>query len=74
MVNTKKEELKPKKGQYRTDYEADLSIKFISENKDKPFFLMLSPYAVHIPLGAMSDKVEKYTKRAKQTGMTLPHP
>ena len=74
VINTKKEELKPKKGQYRTDYEADLSIKFIRENKDKPFFLMLSPYAVHIPLGAMSDKVEKYTKRAKETGMNLPHP
>ena len=73
VVNTKDTQ-RPKKGQYRTDFEADLSIKFITENKDKPFFLTVSPYAVHIPLGAMSDKVEKYMIRAKETGMSLPHP
>lgn len=66
--------IKPKPGQYRTDFEADLSIEFIRQNKDKPFFLMLSPYAVHIPLGAMSDKVEKYRKKAAATGEKLPHP
>jgi uncharacterized sulfatase len=65
---------KPGAGQYRTDYEADLSIKFINEKSDKPFFLMLSPYAVHIPLGAMSAKVDKYTKRAAATKRELPHP
>lgn len=66
--------LKPKPGQYRTDYEADLSIHFIKENKSKPFFLMLSPYAVHIPLAAMSAKVEKYKTKAKQLNRSLPHP
>lgn len=65
---------KPKPAQYRTDFEADLSIDFIRDRKDKPFFLMLSPFAVHIPLGAMSDKVEKYTAKAKQAGRELPHP
>ena len=73
VINVKNAE-KPKKGQYRTDFEADLSIKFIEENKGKPFFLTLSPYAVHIPLGAMSDKVDKYKKRSIETGMKLPHP
>ena len=73
IINLKNVE-KPQKGQYRTDFEADLSIKFIKENKEKPFFLTVSPYAVHIPLGAMSDKVEKYRKKAKETGMKLPHP
>jgi len=65
---------KPKPGQYRTDFEADLCIDFVTKNKDKPFFMMLSPYAVHIPLGAMSAKVDKYTKRAAATKRQLPHP
>jgi uncharacterized sulfatase len=67
-------DLQPKPGQYRTEFEADLSVKFIQQNKDQPFFLMLSPFAVHIPLGAMSAKVEKYRARAKSTGRKLPHP
>ena len=65
---------KPKPGQYRTDYEADLCIDFVNENRDKPFFLMLSPFAVHIPLGAMSAKVDKYKKKAAETNRELPHP
>lgn len=69
-----KSELQPKEGQYRTDFEADVSIKFIEDNKEQPFFLMLSPYAVHIPLGAMSEKVEKYRARAKERNVDLPHP
>lgn len=64
----------PKKGQYRTDFEADLAGDFIRQHKAEPFFLMVSPFAVHIPLGAMSDKVEKYRRRAKELGRELPHP
>jgi uncharacterized sulfatase len=67
-------DLKPKSEQYRTDFEADLSINFIRSNKSQPFFLMLSPYAVHIPLAAMSDKVEKYQKKAAKLNRDLPHP
>jgi arylsulfatase A len=69
-----RKDLQPKPNQYRTDFEADLSINFIKENKDRPFFLMLSPFAVHIPLGAMSDKAEKYRQKANATGRSLPHP
>ena len=65
---------KPRPGQYRTEFEADLCTEFVMKNKDKPFFLMLSPFAVHIPLGAMSAKVDKYTKRAADTKRELPHP
>ena len=65
---------KPRPGQYRTEFEADLCTEFVTKNKDKPFFLMLSPFAVHIPLGAMSAKVDKYTKRAADTKRELPHP
>ncbi len=67
-------DLKPKSEQNRTDFEADLCIDFIRENKSKPFFLMLSPYAVHIPLAAMSDKVEKYKKKTAEMNRELPHP
>ncbi len=71
---TGRPELKPKPNQYRTDFEADMCINFIREKKDEPFFLMLSPFAVHIPLGAMSDKADKYRAKAQATGRELPHP
>ena len=64
----------PKPEQYRTEYEADLCNAFIREEVSKPFFLMLSPFAVHIPLGAMSSKVAKYEHRAQELGRELPHP
>jgi uncharacterized sulfatase len=69
-----REDLEPDPGQYRTEFEADLCVDFIRKNKDRPFFLMVSPFAVHIPLGAMSQKVEKYRKKAQATGRSLPHP
>ena len=50
-------DLKPKPDQYRTDFEADLCINFIRKNREQPFFLMLSPYAVHIPLAAMLARI-----------------
>lgn len=67
-------DLVPKDGQYRTDFEADLSIDFIRSHKDGPFFLMVSPFAVHIPLAGMSDKVAKYRAKAEREGRELPHP
>ena len=65
---------KPKPDQYRTDFESDICVDFINANKDKPFFLMLSPFAVHIPLGAMSEKVAKYRARQTEQNRQLPHP
>ena len=47
---------------------------FIKKNKERPFFLMLSPFAVHIPLGSKSELVEKYRKRGKEKNRSLPHP
>ncbi|MEM6472683.1 MAG: sulfatase, partial [Planctomycetota bacterium] len=66
--------IQPKPGQYRTDFEADLTCDFVRQHAGEPFFLVLSPFAVHIPLGAMSDKVEKYRSRAEASGVDLPHP
>ena len=67
-------DLTPKPDQYRTDFEADLCVDFIRDNRERPFFLLLSPYAVHIPLAAMSDKVEKYRRKAHDLKRELPHP
>ncbi|MBL4884018.1 MAG: sulfatase, partial [Planctomycetaceae bacterium] len=68
-----RKDLVPKPGQYRTDFEADLTTQFIRDNKENPFFVMISPFAVHIPLGAMSDKAEKYRKKGGKNHQ-LPHP
>ena len=65
---------KPRPDQFRTDYESELCESFIQENKDQPFFLILSPFAVHIPLGSKSGLVEKYRRRAKEKNRNLPHP
>lgn len=64
----------PKPDQFRTDYEAELCEQFIKENAEEPFFLMLSPYQVHIPLASKSELVEKYRKRADERKRDLPHP
>lgn len=69
-----KSDFAPKQDQYRTDFEADVCEAFIQQNAKQPFFLMVSPFAVHIPLGAMSEKVAKYEKRATEQQRKLPHP
>ena len=71
---TNKDLPQPKSGQFRTDYEGELCEKFIRDHKDEPFFLMLSPYQVHIPLASKSGLVEKYRKRAAEQKRKLPHP
>jgi arylsulfatase A len=52
-----------KQGEYLTDREADEAVKFIKENKDKSFFLHYCPYAVHTPLEAKKELIEKYDKK-----------
>jgi arylsulfatase A len=54
------------KGEYLTDREADEALNFIRRNASLPFFLHLNHYAVHAPIQAREDLVEKY--RAKQPG------
>ncbi|MGC8888342.1 MAG: sulfatase [Verrucomicrobiia bacterium] len=48
------------KGEYLTDREAQEAVKFIKNNKDRPFFLYLAHHSVHTPLMAKSNLVEKY--------------
>jgi uncharacterized sulfatase len=72
---SKHPDFQPRPGQYRTDFEADVASEFIRTSADQPFFLMVSPFAVHIPLGAMSEKVEKYRRKAgDDPDNHLPHP
>jgi arylsulfatase A-like enzyme len=48
-------------GEYLTDRLTDEAEKFIEANRDKPFFLYLAHYAVHIPLHAKQQLIEKYS-------------
>ncbi|WP_299664850.1 sulfatase [uncultured Polaribacter sp.] len=48
------------KGQYLSDRLTDEAVKFIKENKEEPFFLNFWHYAVHRPLKAKKEKIQKY--------------
>lgn len=51
-------------GEYLTDRLTNEGIKFITENKENPFFLYLAFYTVHTPIQAAKSSIEKYeTKR-----------
>ena len=54
--------LSGKDGDYLPDRLAEEAEKFIRESADKPFFLMLSHYAVHTPLQAKQEKIDRYSK------------
>jgi arylsulfatase A-like enzyme len=47
-------------GEYLTDRLTDEAMKFISTNRSRPFLLWLSHYAVHTPLQAKPELLEKY--------------
>ncbi|WP_321373314.1 sulfatase [uncultured Draconibacterium sp.] len=47
-------------GEYLTDRLGDEAVKFIEQNKEKPFFLNLATYTVHTPLRAPKKIVDKY--------------
>lgn len=51
-----------KPGEYLTDRLTDEAVKFIRDNRDRPFFLYFPHYAVHSPLQAKSEMVAKYEK------------
>jgi len=51
-------------GEYLTDRLAEEACKFIDASKDRPFFLYLPHYAVHSPLMAKKEMIEKYKAKA----------
>ena len=55
-----------KSGEYLTDRLTDEAIKFIRNNKQKPFFTYLSYYSVHTPLEAPDSLVKKYEAKLKE--------
>jgi arylsulfatase A-like enzyme len=52
--------------EYLTDRLTDEAVDFITKSRDRPFFLYLPHYAVHIPLQARTDAIAKY--KAKPAG------
>lgn len=56
-------------GEYLTERLTKETIKFISDNKDHPFFAFLSFHTVHTPLQAREEIVKKYTDKIKSMGL-----
>ena len=52
-------------GEYLTDRLTDEALSFMEENRDRPFFLYLSHYAVHTPLQGKEKVVEKYKAKVR---------
>jgi arylsulfatase A-like enzyme len=57
-------------GEYLTDRLTTEALAYIETNKNQPFFLYLSHFAVHDPIEGRPDLVEKYKK--KLAGKTAP--
>ena len=65
--------LAPRKpGEYLTDREGDEAVGFIRANKDKPFLLYLSHYAVHTPIQGKKDLVAEYRALRDKKGQDDP--
>ena len=59
-------------GEYLTDRLTDEAVRFIQENRDRPFFLYLPHYAVHTPLQAKAAMEKKYENKAPDSGQDNP--
>lgn len=55
--------LEDAEGDYLTDRLTDEALSFIETNKDGPFFLYFSHFAVHDPIQGRRDLVDKYKKK-----------
>ncbi len=60
-------------GPKRIDLLTDQTLWFIEQHKDRPFFVTLSHHAVHIPIEARPESIEKYRNKPKPpTGLNNP--
>lgn len=59
-------------GEYLTDRLTDEALKFIEANKNNPFFLYLTHYAVHTPLQAKAELIKKYENKPGSGGQNNP--
>lgn len=56
------------KGEFLSDRLTTEAERFIEQNKEKPFFLYFAHAAVHTPLQAKPEVIEKYRKKKEQAG------
>lgn len=56
-------------GEHLPDRLASETVKFIDDNKDRPFFAYFALYCVHTPLMAREDLKQKYEAKRKQLGL-----
>ncbi len=61
-------ELKPASDKRLSEVLTDMSVDFIEKNQEKPFFLFLAHYDVHVQLDGDRDLIEKYKKKEKPVG------
>jgi len=59
-------------GEYLTDRLTKEALQFIKQNSDKPFFLYFSHYAVHTPIQAKPELIQKYRKKPPWNGHKNP--
>jgi arylsulfatase A-like enzyme len=61
------------KGEYLTDRLTSEAIRVMDDfsKKDKPWFMHLCYYTVHVPFHAKAEKVKKYTAKARQAKVKL---
>ncbi|OAI46604.1 sulfatase [Planctomycetaceae bacterium SCGC AG-212-F19] len=69
-ANTAPSDAEGGKGEYELTRQAE---KFITDNKDRPFFLYLAHNTPHIPLGAKPDLVAKYKDAFNPTYAAMMH-
>lgn len=54
-----------KPGEYLTDRLTDEAEQFVRSHRDRPFFLYLAHYAVHVPIEAKMEMAGKYRRKLK---------
>ncbi|MGX1928358.1 sulfatase [Flagellimonas sp. 2504JD4-2] len=59
-------------GEYLTDRLTDEALHFIEDNKDNPFFIYLSHFAVHTPIQSKPDLESKYKEKKPYQGQDNP--
>jgi len=73
VIGPKRQDPPSDKPRRSCDYLADKAVAFMEANRDKPFFIHLTPQAVHIPLDTTPELAKKYTAKPKVPGY-LSHP
>jgi uncharacterized sulfatase len=66
--NTSKPDIGIPEDTYLTEALADLAGDFMASHRDEPFFLLLSHFAVHIPLEARAELIARYQDKAGPEG------